>query len=180
MLNQNLLIENVNIFYFRHYILIKVFIFNPKINAYVKNKLISSHVFSNWFHYPIKLEFYTRKYLSNSSFLIINYIQYLFVQKFYTSKRILQILNATLKTPVFKSKVVQTSFGIKKVKLKGFKLEFTGCFEASRSQMSKTLKCNFGSNPLTKINMYVDYSSNVLFTRFGTCGLKLWLFYELL
>jgi ribosomal protein S3 len=34
--------------------------------------------------------------------------------------------------------------------------------------------------PLTKLNGYVDYSSNYFLTKFGSCGFKLWLFYELL
>jgi ribosomal protein S3 len=39
--------------------------------------------------------------------------------------------------------------------------------------MAKTIKCNFGTIPLTKLNGYVDYSKTTFFTKFGSCGLKI-------
>lgn len=79
----------------------------------------------------------------------------------------------TLQQQSLKKSLIYTTKGLQLVQLKGFKLEFTGCFESSRSQMSKTIKCNFGSIPLTKLNGYVDYSKDTLFTKFGSCGFKI-------
>jgi ribosomal protein S3 len=69
--------------------------------------------------------------------------------------------------------VKYTVNGIKSTELKGFKLQMSGCFESSRNQMAKTIKCNFGTIPLTKLNGYIDYSKTTFFTKFGSCGLKI-------
>jgi ribosomal protein S3 len=116
---------------------------------------------------------YQKSNLNDSSFLVTNYVLYLVFKKTSSSKQILRIIYNTLKEQSYKRKIIYTIRGLQLVQLKGFKLEFTGCFESSRSQMSKTLKCSFGSVPLTKLNGYVDYSSNYFLTKFGSCGFKL-------
>ena len=77
-----------------------------------------------------------------------------------------------LKTQSKITKVKYTIQGIRLVNLKGFKLEISGCFDSTRSQMAKKLKCNFGQVPLTQLKGYIDYSSYTFFTKSGSHGLK--------
>ena len=104
---------------------------------------------------------------------------YLSSQKRSSTKKILQLVYKTLKSRSNSVQIKYTINGLKIAELKGFKIEISGCFESSRSQMAKTIKCNFGTIPLTKLNGYIDYSSSTFFTKFGSCGLKVWLFYVL-
>ena len=105
--------------------------------------------------------------------MLNNYISYLFIYKIKSPKKILQYAFKVLNNQRKNIQVKNTIFGIKTVELKGFKVEISGCFESSRSQMAKTIKCNFGIIPLTQLNGYIDYSKNTFFTKFGACGLKI-------
>ena len=71
------------------------------------------------------------------------------------------------------TRIEYTTSGIRLMKLKGFRLEISGCFDSTRSQMAKKLKYNFGQVPLTLLNGYIDYSSHTLFTKSGSCGFKI-------
>lgn len=175
-----LLIENIEFKQLTYQFMIKISVFKLKQNSPIpKSKYVVLNNLSNWLNFPIKLVLYQKTNLSNSSCLISNYVFHLLLQKRSSVKQILQVLYSILKKQSYQTKLIFTVKGLQLIKLKGFKIEITGCFEASRSQMAKTLKCNFGSSPLTKLNGYIDYSSTRFFTKFGSCGLKLWLFYEL-
>lgn len=176
----NVLIENIEFLQSSSQLLIKLFIFKLNLNDFHLKNQVCLNTLSNWFKYPVKLLFYQKNNLTNSSFLINNYISYLFIVKEIPIKQILQLVYSSLQKQSLQTTIIYTIKGIRLAKFKGFKLEVTGCFEASRSQMSKTLKCNFGSSTLTRLNGYVSYSNNQFFTKFGSCGIKLWLFYDLL
>lgn len=178
ILNTNfLLIENIHIIRTIHQTTIRIAVFDLQKTFTQKTDLVKAIVY--WLKTPIVLSFYRKINLGNSAFLINNYVIYLFTQKTSTPKKILQTVFKILKDQSFKTKVVYTASGIKKLKLKGFKIEISGCFESSRSQMAKKIKCNFGSVPLTKLNGFIDYSNIILWTKFGSCGFKIWLFYGL-
>ncbi len=180
LFQNNLLIKNINLTYTIQQITINVFIFNLKYQLLKLEEKIILDTISYWLNCPIKLLIYQTNELDTSSTLLNNYILYLFSSKTISIKQILYLVFNILKKHSEKIKFIHTIKGLQLVKFRGLKLEFTGCFESSRSQMSKTIKYNFGSIPLTKLNGYVEYSNNRLFTKFGSCGLKLWLFYELL
>lgn len=168
----NFSIENVNMRFTFCSVFITVFIVktNSTIN-FLKTNILVKTIY-HWLKIPIVLNFYKKVSLSNSAFLVSNYITYLTLRG--TSlKKSLQIVYIMLKDQSNKFKLVQTVHGTNKVILKGFKLKFSGCFEVSRSQMSKTISCNFGSLPLTKLKGYVEYSSSTIYTKLGSCGLKI-------
>lgn len=179
LLQSNLLVKDINFIYSIQQITINIFVFNFKFqSADIKDKVILNTI-SCWLNTPAKILVYQSQDLSNSSFLVNSYIAYLFSLKTTSTKQLLQLIFNILKKQANKTKLIYTINGLQLVKFKGFKLEFTGCFESSRSQMSKTLKCSFGPIPLTKLNGCIEYSSDSFFTKFGVCGLKLWFFYEL-
>nr|YP_009660492.1 ribosomal protein S3 [Corallina chilensis]QCS25440.1 ribosomal protein S3 [Corallina chilensis] len=176
--NHQLLLNKINIRCINQQVFITVSLFclQPNFTLLNKNSLLST-IF-NWIKTPLILHFYQTFFLSSSSFLLSNYITYLLKEKNISAKKLLQQVYLLLKPQSKTPKLVYTTSGIQVVNLKGFKIQFSGCFESSRSQMAKTIKCNFGSVPLTKLNGFIDYSNNTIFTKFGTCGLKIWLFYE--
>ena len=88
-------------------------------------------------------------------------------------KKILRLVYSSLKLQSKITKVKYTVNGIKRMSLKGFKLEISGCFDSTRSQMAKKIKCNFGRVPLTQLKGYIDYSSRTFFTKSGSCGFKI-------
>lgn len=123
--------------------------------------------------FSITLAFYKNLHIGSSSFLVSNYITYLFFQKGNTPKKILQFILKVLKVQLKYTQIKYTITGLKVIELKGFKIEVSGCFESSRSQMSKTIKCNFGVSSLNKLNGYIDFSKLTTFTKFGSCGFKI-------
>lgn len=179
LLQNNLLLENIIFIYSAQQITINIFVFTFKFQPLKFEEKIIINTISSWLNNPVRIFIYQNKNISNSSFLVSSYISYLFLKKTTSIKQLLQLIFNILKKKAHKTKIIYTVNGLQLVKFKGFKLEFTGCFESSRSQMSKTLKCNFGSIPLTSLNGYIEYSNECFFTKFGSCGLKLWFFYEL-
>ncbi len=179
-LNHNLLIESINIIQKNFEIGINIFISSLKKSQEIKLNNFSLSIISKWINAPLKLYFYNSFNITNSSLLINNYINYLITQRDTTPKKVLLFIYKILKDQKKNKLIKYTIQGIRILELKGFKIEISGCFESSRSQMSKIIKCNFGIVSLTKLNSYVDYSNVVFFTKFGSCGLKVWLFYKLI
>nr|YP_009138124.1 ribosomal protein S3 [Calliarthron tuberculosum]AKG26256.1 ribosomal protein S3 [Calliarthron tuberculosum] len=175
----NILLNQINMNYTNHQILINVSLFSVQFTIKFLDKPQLLNNINYWFKVPITLNLYKTSFLSSSSFLLNNYVIYLTKEKNLTPKKILRQVYLLLKQSSKSNKLIYTTSGLKKASLKGFKLQFSGCFESSRSQMAKTIKCSFGSVPLTSLKGYVEYSSNPIFTKFGACGLKVWLFYEL-
>nr|YP_009684858.1 ribosomal protein S3 [Gloiopeltis furcata]BBK20771.1 ribosomal protein S3 [Gloiopeltis furcata] len=76
-------------------------------------------------------------------------------------------------------KVSYHKFGVLDVKLKGFKVQMSGRFSNSKNQMAKKIVYKVGLLPLTHIKSSVDYINTEIHTKLGTCGLQIWLFYEI-
>ena len=143
-----------------------------------KNKLRS--VFFYWLQCPIIFKWYKINTFSVSAVLLSNYIQNFIEINNYSLKKILNQINLVLLNQINKQKIIYIKSGLKIVQFKGFKIQISGCFESSKSQMSKTLKYTFGCNSLTTLKGYIEYTEKTIFTKFGTCGLKIWLFFEII
>lgn len=172
-LKYNLLLENINIIQTasKTFIFISILNFKNKTNFRIKKYFLNTIL--NWFKCPILFHFYKNIQFGSSSFLLISYTNHLFKSKINSPKKILQLIYSYLK---FQSKIIKVKYtinGIKLMELKGFKLEISGCFDSTRSQMAKKLKCNFGQVPLTQLKGYIDYSSHTFFTKSGACGFKI-------
>lgn len=177
-LKYNLFLETINIVQTSSRILIFIDILNLKNTTNFKIRRFFLETISIWLKFPILFYFYKNIKFGNSSLLIVNYINHLKKKKANSPKKILQLIYNILKKQSKITKVTYTIQGIKLINLRGFKLEISGCFDSTRSQMAKKLKCNFGRVPLTKLKGYTDYSSYTFFTKSGSHGLKVWLFYE--
>ena len=177
-LKYNLFLENINIIQTASQTFIFISILNNKNTTNFKVRQFFLETISIWLNSPTFFYFYKNVKFGNSSLLITNYIDYLMKKKFNSPKKILQLIYSMLKNQSKITKVKYTIQGIKLINLKGFKLEISGCFDSNRSQMAKKLKCNFGRVPLTRLNGYIEYSSYTFFTKSGSHGFKVWLFYE--
>nr|AYR06598.1 ribosomal protein S3 [Lithothamnion sp.] len=177
LVSKNFCLDKITINFTNKNLFVNIFVFDidnvnftPKVSSLLRTN-------SAWLIMPIIFNFYKKLNLTNSAFLLSNYFLSLAFKE-NSPKKILKNIYTVLKDQTGKFKVIYTTQGIKKVKLKGFKLQLSGCFEPSRTQMARTIQCNFGSLPLTTLNGYTEYSNSTLYTKFGSCGLKIWLFYE--
>nr|WCH57943.1 ribosomal protein S3 [Hypnea marchantiae] len=93
-------------------------------------------------------------------------------------KKVLWNLYRFLEVHLNSSKVVYTPKGIKILKLKGFKIRISGRIDDSKNQMAKSLNLKIGNSCLTSLSDYIVYSASELYSKSGTCGIKIWLFYE--
>jgi hypothetical protein len=70
-------------------------------------------------------------------------------------------------------KVVYNNKGIVLLKLKGFKLEISGCFGNNKGQMSKVLKHTKGTVSLLELNSYVEYDCIQIYSKSGVNNFKI-------
>lgn len=113
----------------------------------------------------------------SSAQLILQHSLFLFKSNRWAAKKLVLFLVLSLQNIFDFKKIVHTKFGPRAVNFKGFKLEFSGRFESSTTQMAKRIVEVSGRLPLTTLNHYVEYASSPLFFKLGSCNLKIWLFY---
>ena len=177
--NNFFLISNLKIIYtYNQVFIIIIFfkLFENQNKLWSKTKLTKGLL--NWLNCFVSIQCYEIFSLNFSSFLLSNYIEHILFNTQQLSRNVLSQIYSILLQQKNKIKLVKTKNGVKNVKFSGFKIQFKGCFEISKSQMSKTLKHSFGNNSLTTIKGYIEYSEKTIFTRYGVCGLKIWFFFE--
>lgn len=111
--------------------------------------------------------------------LLYSYSQFLASENL-AAKKILWNLSKLLDGYINSLRLIYTPQGFKISKLKGFKIQIVGRIDDSKTQMAKSLNLNVGNLCLTSLEDSVIYSTSILYNRSGTCGLKIWLFYELI
>nr|YP_009988291.1 ribosomal protein S3 [Gelidiella acerosa]QNM39429.1 ribosomal protein S3 [Gelidiella acerosa] len=110
--------------------------------------------------------------------LITSYVNYLFEQKL-PLKLILASLENLLKDNLNLGKIIMLRNGVTKVVLKGFKLKISGRFDNTRNRMAKNYEQSYGSLSLAQLKSYVEFHSQTVFTKLGTCTIQVYLFYEI-
>nr|YP_009511841.1 ribosomal protein S3 [Gracilaria gracilis]AXI97718.1 ribosomal protein S3 [Gracilaria gracilis] len=137
-----------------------------------------SKLISNWFFLKIQLRIYKRVSWLTTSNLVSSYVSYLFVQNKNPNKILWQIC-ILLKKHLGSNKVVYSTRGIHSVYLKGFKVRLVGRFDNTKNQMSKSIQQGSGSLSLISLRNQVEFVQKNLYTKLGSCGLQIWLFYEI-
>lgn len=111
---------------------------------------------------------------SNSANLILSYIiSSVRENNSFFFKQVFKDVSKTLNKKLNFKKVLYTTFGCVTLKLKGFKIKSTGRFDHSKNQMSTFIQRSGGSSPASKLNTYVEYSYNCLYTKSGSCSLHI-------
>nr|WCH57775.1 ribosomal protein S3 [Hypnea flava] len=121
-------------------------------------------------------------YLTASPFLsknlLYSYSQFL-TRESLVAKKILWSFSKLLSEHLNSLRLISTPQGLKISKLKGFKIQLVGRLDDSKTQMAKSLNLNIGNLGSTSLGDFIVYSASALHSKSGTCGLKIWLFYEL-
>nr|YP_009130773.1 ribosomal protein S3 [Agarophyton chilense]AKA27628.1 ribosomal protein S3 [Agarophyton chilense]ASP44556.1 ribosomal protein S3 [Agarophyton chilense]UAD89519.1 ribosomal protein S3 [Agarophyton chilense] len=149
-----------------------------KLNKYLFLIRKLSKVILNWFSLKIYLRIYKKVNLITTPNLISNYALYLFEQNKNPNKVLWQICQF-LKKNLNNGKIVYSTKGIRLVYLKGFKVRLVGRFDNTKSQMAKSIQQSSGSLSLISLKNQVEFTQKNLYTKLGSCGLQIWLFYEI-
>lgn len=162
--------------YFNNCVLITIPFFVKSCDLKKSAQLVA--VLRSWLKFPVVIKYYNIFFFSLSATVLSNYIKT--NNEIYNTplKKLLNYVYITLLKQKSKYKIIYTTYGLKLVQFLGFKIQISGCFDSSKNQMSKTLVYKSGTNSLTKLKNYVEYSKITIYTKFGTCGLKVWLFFE--
>nr|UAD89494.1 ribosomal protein S3 [Gracilaria changii] len=140
-------------------------------------KELSKAIF-NWFSFKIYLRIYKRMDWTVTSDLVSSYIVYLFEQD-RSPSRILWQVCGFLKKNLNTRKIVYSTKGIRLVHLKGFKVKLVGRFDNTKSQMARSIQQSAGSLSLISLKNQVEFVQKDLYTKLGSCGVQVWLFYEI-
>nr|QNM39567.1 ribosomal protein S3 [Gelidiella fanii] len=124
------------------------------------------------------IEVFQESDFSITASILTRYANYLFERKL-SLKVILTNLENLLKGNLNSGKIVSLNKGIAKVIFKGFKLKISGRFENTRNRMAKSYEQSSGLLSLTRLNNYVEFHSQTIFTKLGTCTFQVYLFYEI-
>lgn len=133
--------------------------------------------FRNWFLVPSKIRFFYKSKFFLSSSLVLSYAATL-IRKSWSLKKIVLLITQLLNLSLNKTKVINSKFGLKRVKLKGFKVDLNGRFENSKSQMSSYYQQVVGTLPLISLNNHIEFSSLTVLTKLGSCTIRIWLFFN--
>nr|AEX37513.1 ribosomal protein S3 [Gracilariopsis lemaneiformis] len=149
---------------------------NPnKYSLILKN--ISLLIFE-WFSLKVQLRIFKKTNWVTTPNLLISYANYLL--KYHKNpNKVLWQLCQFLETNLNRTKVVYSSKGIRLVNLKGFKIRLVGRFDNTKNQMSKSIQQGLGVLSLMSLKNRVEFVNRELYTKLGSCGLQIWLFYEI-
>lgn len=109
----------------------------------------------------IKISFHEQKSISNSATLLTDFLAF-------------QIENSNAN---FKRALRETFKEIKdKSTIKGIRINCSG--RLGKAPMAKTEWFKYGQIPLSRINANLEYSSSTAFTKYGSIGVKVWIYYH--
>ena len=151
-------------------------IYHPTLNKNTSTNLLKSLL--AWHGNGALIRFYSKPKWFSTTNLIFNYTWFLLKQNVSFNK-IFWNLCRTLKTQIKSRKILYSTCGPIIGELQGFRICLSGRFDNSRNQMAKTIKYKVGSLPLTNLQSYVEFTNSEVYTKLGTCGVQLWLFYKI-
>nr|YP_009295519.1 ribosomal protein S3 [Mastocarpus papillatus]AOL58003.1 ribosomal protein S3 [Mastocarpus papillatus] len=123
------------------------------------------------------IRFYLKLQWSLTPNLIIWYSWHLLDKKTAPKKVILNLCKL-LKSYLNFTRVSYFKLGLIETKLIGFKIKLSGKIDSS-NQMAKSLEQTLGRLSLTSLSGIVEYSNKEIYTKSGTCGVQVWLFYSI-
>nr|YP_010199661.1 ribosomal protein S3 [Crassiphycus crassissimus]UAD89569.1 ribosomal protein S3 [Crassiphycus crassissimus] len=175
------LVNDKEFWYFKNQLFLNIYVTEVFISYSDKYLVLMrelSNIIRNWFSLKIYLRIYKRIDWITTSGLVSNYVLYLFEQNKSLNKVLWQVC-WFLKKRIGSKKIVYSTRGIRLVYLKGFKVRLVGRFDNTKSQMAKSIQQNAGSLSLISLKNQVEFIQRDLYTKLGSCGLQIWLFYEI-
>nr|YP_009988337.1 ribosomal protein S3 [Gelidiella flabella]QNM39613.1 ribosomal protein S3 [Gelidiella flabella] len=138
----------------------------------VKEKLETIHICKT------RIEIFHNYNFFITANLVAFYVKSLCEQKF-SLKSIMLNLENFLKDNLDATKIVVLKNGVSVITFKGFRLRISGRFENTRNGMAKSYEQSYGSLSLIRLKNYVEFCSQPIFTKLGTCTFQVCLFYEI-
>nr|YP_009490404.1 ribosomal protein S3 [Gracilaria spinulosa]AWH62538.1 ribosomal protein S3 [Gracilaria spinulosa] len=175
------LVNDKEFWYFNNKLFLNIYVVEVFINQADKYLFLIqklSELVINWFSLKICLRIYKKAHWITTANLIVSYASHLFEQNKSPNKILWQICSF-LDRHLYRSKIVYSTKGIRLVYLKGFKVRLVGRFDTTKSQMAKSIQQSSGSLSLVSLRNQVEFIQKNLYTKLGTCGLQIWLFYEI-
>ena len=130
----------------------------------INNEQLISHLeerLNNFFKKNFKISFNTEMDLSASPTLFTNYL-------------VSEIENSNVS---FKGALTRTFKELKNTKnIKGIRINCSG--RLGRAPMAKTEWFKYGQIPLNTVNAKLEYSQSTAFTKYGSIGVKVWIYYK--
>lgn len=103
------------------------------------------------------------------------YIDYLVLK--FTPKKIFNVLTNLLKNQLGIINILYLNSGLKKIQLKGFKIQLKGRYELSKSTLAKKYFLKFGQVTSNNLNSLLSLSHKDIYSKLGKSTIKIWYFY---
>lgn len=149
---------------------------HPKFYPFLFDNILK--VFFKWPAMKAYSRIYMRTNQVLTSKLLTNYGKYL-SRSSTNFNKILWKLHQFSENHLNERKIIYSKKGLRFIYLKGFKIRLVGRFNNSRSQMTKNIQQDLGLQSLASLKNYVEFSQDEIYTKSGSCGLQVWLFYGL-
>nr|YP_009944477.1 ribosomal protein S3 [Osmundea sinicola]QFR99771.1 ribosomal protein S3 [Osmundea sinicola] len=177
MLSKQLLILNYDINFFSK--LIELSLSITYLNKFQLNLIEICHQLLNSFLtfnlIKFNLKFYLNKTIWFSKLLIEMYIDYLSLK--FTPKKIFNVLTNLLKNQLGNINILYLNSGLRKIQLKGFKIQLKGRYELSKSTLAKKSFLKFGQVTSNSLNSLLFLSNKDIYSKLGKSTIKIWYFY---
>ena len=141
------------------------------VNLFFKN--INQFLFNNFLE--TNLTFYFKNINQFSKKFLEMYLEYLSLN--YSPKKIFNLLVVFLRKKINNTNVLYLNSGVKKVQLKGFKVQLKGRYELSKSTLSKKQFFKFGKVTSNNLNNLLQFSNKIIYSKLGLSTIKIWYFY---
>lgn len=178
ILNNKLFISNITVYFLLELIELNIgitfFQKNNNVNL-IKLQYNSINLFLLNNLFKINFKIYLNKLSWFSKLFIEMYIEYLVL--IYNPKKIFNLLVILLKNQLNKVNILYLNSGLKKIQLKGFKIQLKGRYELSKSTLARKSFFKFGQVTSNNLNSLLYSSYKDIYSKLGKSTIKIWYFY---
>nr|YP_010944677.1 ribosomal protein S3 [Palisada intermedia]WMC20771.1 ribosomal protein S3 [Palisada intermedia] len=155
---------NLNLFYLKRNVNLTNLFYN-KINSILLNN----------FFFNVKINFFSNNFNFFSKQFLEAYLEYLSFSN--SPKTIFNLVIVLLKNQINKTTIFFFNSGLRKIQLKGFKIQLKGRYELSKSTLAKKQFLKFGQVTSNNLNNLLDLLNKDFYSKLGKSTLKIWFFY---
>lgn len=105
--------------------------------------------------------------------IITAYLDHLIINLNYLPKKVFNIFINILVSQINKNKHLILNSGLKKVKLKGFKIQLKGRYELSKSSLAKKICFKFGRLTINNLSNNLELINKFIYSKLGKSSLKI-------
>lgn len=132
-------------------------------------------LFLNNFIFNLKIKLFFSKFNFFSKQFLEVYLEYLSL--FNAPKKIFNLVIILLKNHLRSTNMFYLNSGLKKVQLRGFKIQLKGRYEVSKSTLAKKQLLKLGQVTSNNLDNLLDLVNKDFYSKLGKSTLKIWFFY---